>query len=137
MEEQLADPRFEDGGRRAVGMGRYAEDVRPIWEAAFKDKTTEEVLTILKTYGAQGNPINDYEHTFGHPHAKHLNMVAKLEHPAVGEYKVLTTPWKISDASLVKPAPCPTLGEHTQQVLCSLGYEANGIESLLQRGIVK
>ena len=35
MEEALADPRFDDYGRAATSIGRYATEVKPIWEKAF------------------------------------------------------------------------------------------------------
>ena len=39
MEEVLADPRFDDYGRAATSIGRYATEVKPIWEEAFEDRT--------------------------------------------------------------------------------------------------
>ena len=43
MEEVLADPRFDDYGRAATSIGRYATEVKPIWEKAFANRTREEI----------------------------------------------------------------------------------------------
>ena len=45
MEQVLADPRFDDYGRQASSIGRYAQEVKPIWEAAFKDRPREEIIS--------------------------------------------------------------------------------------------
>src|SRR5579863_7706765 len=43
MEKVFDDPRFGDYGRAATSIGRYATEVKPIWEEAFKDRTSAEI----------------------------------------------------------------------------------------------
>ena len=60
MEEALADPRFADYGRAATSIGRYATEVKPIWEKAFANRTREELIDLVKSIGGDAVPIMDY-----------------------------------------------------------------------------
>ena len=60
MEAYLNDPRFGNYGRRATGIGQHAADVRPIWEEAFKDRTREEIIDLVRSIGGDAVPILDY-----------------------------------------------------------------------------
>ena len=60
MEAYLDDPRFGNYGRRATGIGQHAADVRPIWEEAFKDRTREELIDLVRSIGGDAVPILDY-----------------------------------------------------------------------------
>src|SRR5260370_32963666 len=51
MEHVLGDPRFDDFGRQATSIGRYAPAVKPLWEEAFKNRTREEVIALIHSIG--------------------------------------------------------------------------------------
>ena len=46
MEQVLGDPRFADYGRQATSIGRYAPEVKPVWEEAFKDRPRDEIIEL-------------------------------------------------------------------------------------------
>ena len=67
IEWVATDPRFANGGREAMGVGRYAPEVKPIWEGAFEGHTTDEVLEIIREHGGEGLPFLDYPSLAQHP----------------------------------------------------------------------
>jgi crotonobetainyl-CoA:carnitine CoA-transferase CaiB-like acyl-CoA transferase len=64
-------------------------------------------------------------------------MLIECEHSTRGTVRVSGTPVKLSevpDASEVRPAPM--LGEHTAEVLASVGIEREELEKLRADGVV-
>jgi crotonobetainyl-CoA:carnitine CoA-transferase CaiB-like acyl-CoA transferase len=65
------------------------------------------------------------------------DLVATLDHPAVGRYRTMTKPIKFSDTPGPAPLASPTFGEHSDEILAAHGYSAAVIASLRERGIVR
>jgi crotonobetainyl-CoA:carnitine CoA-transferase CaiB-like acyl-CoA transferase len=62
-------------------------------------------------------------------------MVVELDQPgAAAPVRLLGVPVKLSRTPGAPAGPGPALGEHTQEVLGSLGYSAEEIEALLEAG---
>ncbi|MGI9477217.1 MAG: CoA transferase, partial [Hyphomicrobiaceae bacterium] len=58
-------------------------------------------------------------------------------HPTLGGFDIVRQPINMTNApqlEALKPAPDP--GQHTEEVLESIGYDADTIASLRQRGLV-
>ena len=63
-------------------------------------------------------------------------MVETIEHPTIGPLRVTGVPFKFSATpASVRSAP-PLLGEHTDELLAWLGYEAQEVMRLRGEGIV-
>jgi len=63
-------------------------------------------------------------------------MVVEVEHPTCGPMKLVNTPVKFSHSKpSVRSAP-PTLGQHTSEILTSLGISEEEIEKLKAEGVV-
>jgi crotonobetainyl-CoA:carnitine CoA-transferase CaiB-like acyl-CoA transferase len=56
MENVLDDPRFADYGRSATSIGRYAAEVKPVWDAAFAKHSREEIIDLVKVSVATRYP---------------------------------------------------------------------------------
>lgn len=118
MEEQLGDERFANTGRDAVGGGKYAGEVLPIWEKAMKDKTSDEVIETAVTHNSVAIPVNTIREAVEHEQIAHLGAMKDLDHPALGKLQVFGPPFKGPWIAPV-PAPAPTLGQHTAEVLAA------------------
>ena len=130
LEDHLLDPRFGGGGRDAVGIGRFATEVKPIWELAFRERTTAELVEILNRFKVLVAPLYDYGSLFAEPAVAQLGLVAEVDHPAGGRYRTLRPPWSFSDMSVDLGAPAPLLGEHSQEVLSRAGFGDREIQRL-------
>jgi crotonobetainyl-CoA:carnitine CoA-transferase CaiB-like acyl-CoA transferase len=65
-------------------------------------------------------------------------MVLKLDQPgARSDVRLLGVPVKLSRTPGAPAGPGPALGEHTREVLSSLGYSDNEIVSLLESGAAR
>ena len=121
MEEVLADPRFGDYGRAATSIGRYATEVKPIWEKAFAGRTREELIDLIKSIGGDAVPIMDYSSLVAHPQVAALEAIAEIQHPVAGRFKTVRPVARFSATPSTIRMPPPTLGQHTEEILRSAG----------------
>ena len=109
--------------RRALLDGLINEALRQDNAAAW--------LAKLKAVGVPCGRINSVAQALGEPHTAARRMVETVEHPVIGELKLLGIPFKFSDTpASVRRAP-PTLGQHTDDILAQdLGIDAKAIAQL-------
>ncbi|MFO7270729.1 CaiB/BaiF CoA transferase family protein [Sphaerobacter thermophilus] len=130
---ELADqPGFRTNAERVTNRA----DVVATVGAIMAQRTTAEWMELLERAGVPAGPINTVEQILHDPHVLAREMVVTLQHPTAGEVKTVGIPAKLSDTpGTVRSAP-PLLGQHTDEVLAELGYDAAAIADLRERGIV-
>ena len=137
LEESIADPRFEMGGREAVGIGRYAYELKGVWEGAFRDKTKEEVAELLSRYDALATPVNDYTMLEAHPQMEALGLIDEVGPSNGAGYRALKAPWTVEGEPGPEAIAAPLLGQHSEEVLAQmLSYPAERIEALERERVV-
>jgi crotonobetainyl-CoA:carnitine CoA-transferase CaiB-like acyl-CoA transferase len=121
MEDVLADPRFADYGRAATSIGRYAGEVKPIWEKAFQNRTREEIIRLVHSIGGDAVPFMDYPALLAHPQVAALETITEIDHSTAGKFKTLRPVARFSETPESIRLPPPTLGHHTEEVLRTAG----------------
>jgi formyl-CoA transferase len=116
LEEALGDERFANGGRDAVGGGKYAAEVLPIWEKAMRDKTSDEVIAIATAHNSVVIPVNTIREAIQHEQMAHLGAMKEMDHPVLGKLQVIGPPFKGPWAAPA-PMPAPALGQHSAELL--------------------
>jgi len=137
--ELLEDPWFKYKGLRAVGLGRDAQEMKPLFETYFADKKSEDMINMIDELGGMGSAIYDYETLFGgsmHPQVQAVDMIKEIEHPVSGKTRVLDLPLTLSDTPAQIKCAAPTLGQHTTELLSGLGYSEADISRLKKNKIV-
>ena len=124
---QLAgDPRFCD----FAGRDRHRDELLPLLEEAFLERTTDEWLQALRDAGIPCGRVNVVADALEDPQAVARNAVVGFEHPRLGRVRELATPLRVGPEQ--RPVgPGPQRGEHTDAVLTELcGYSPEHIERL-------
>jgi CoA:oxalate CoA-transferase len=74
---------------------------------------------------------------FDHAQTLAREMITGLEQTGLGQIKQLGAPYKLSDTPPGVDRPAPALGEHTSELLASIGITDEERERLVQAGVVR
>jgi len=136
MERVLEDPRFGDFGRAATSIGRHATAVKPIWEEAFKHRPRQEIIDLVKGVGGDAVPIMDYQSLIAHPQVEALGILIDVEHPTAGQFRTIRPVARYSETPDAIVSPPPLFGQHSVEILRTLGLDETAIERLRSSGII-
>jgi len=112
------------------------EDIRRAIGPLLTNRSTEELITVLREHGVWCAPVNDYDQAFADPVITHLDPLLEYEHPEAGKVTVLKHPVRYSAGEPVMHTPPPRLGQHSDDVLHELGYNKDDITRLRVAGVV-
>ena len=121
LADYITDPRFQGFGREATSIGRYAPEVKPIWERAFQQLTNAEVVKLVHEFHGDAVPFNDYPTLCAHPQVAELDILKDVDHPAGGAFGPLVRSgiWRIRRLKL-RPLHRLSASIRTR---CSPGWE--------------
>ncbi|MEO8357684.1 MAG: CoA transferase [Chloroflexota bacterium] len=131
--ELVGDPRF------AVNSGRvkHRDELIDILKPVFLTRAVAEWLTVLETAGIPCGPIPTLDKVFAEPQVEAREMLIHMEHPEIGDLRLVGSPLKFSNTPVEYKLPPPKLGEHTEEVLKELlGYSTEQITFLKSRRVV-
>jgi crotonobetainyl-CoA:carnitine CoA-transferase CaiB-like acyl-CoA transferase len=90
----------------------------------------------LNEAGVPAGPVYTVPQVFEDPQVKHLRVTETLPTSFGKDVHFITQPVALSRTPSKVVAPAPGWGEHTDEVLHDLGYNASAIEGLRARGVV-
>ena len=123
-----ADPRFATPAAR----NEHRQDFEQLLEEALQHKTTAEWMELMEPEGLFAAPVKSFAEAFTDEQVAQQGMIATIESP-VGELKLPAPPYRLSRTpAAVRTAP-PRHGEHTDEVLESVGFSRDEIDRLRQK----
>ncbi|VVD62296.1 CoA-transferase [Pandoraea eparura] len=111
------DPRFATNAARVT----HRDTLVPMLQKVMSTRTVEEWTTQFNEKGVPAGPINSIAQAFEHPQVKHRKMKVDIPHPLSGTVPSVASPIHMSASPVGYDTPPPTLGQHTDEVLASLG----------------
>jgi crotonobetainyl-CoA:carnitine CoA-transferase CaiB-like acyl-CoA transferase len=128
----LADPRFTTGELRSKNRDALNPEIQR--HIATADSATW--IDRLNQAGVPCGQINSIDQVFADPQVQHLHIVDTIDSPHYHPLRLVSQPVRLSrTASDLRLRP-PECGEHTDQILQSLGYAPADIADLRARGVI-
>lgn len=106
------------------------------FRSQFKSKTRDEWFEILKQSDICAGPVYSLEEALNDPHNLAREMLVEVDHPTLGKVKQLGIGTKLSETPGKVRSTAPLPGQHTDDVLRSIGYDDATVTSLRERGVV-
>ena len=125
-EKMGTDPRFASAGLRA----RNKEALNELIATALRAKTSKEWFDIMVAERIPCGPVYNVREVFADPQVEELRIKRSVKHPRLGELDLIAQPCEITGFDRALRTATPDLGEHNEEILQSLGYDAEAIAKL-------
>src|SRR6516225_442300 len=132
-EHWLADPHFRDDQARA-DHGEVVSARMSKWCA---ERSCVEALSALEEANIVAGQVYSPQQALDDPHIRAARLLEEVTYPGLGATLPLApTPIELSETPGTYRRPAPLLGEHTDEILASLGYDATEIAALRREQVV-
>jgi crotonobetainyl-CoA:carnitine CoA-transferase CaiB-like acyl-CoA transferase len=128
----LEDERFRGLQNRLANVEALQEEI----ERVLVTRPTAHWVPLLDAAAVPGGPVYTFDETVEDPHIKAREMFFDVDHPKIGRMKNIGYPVKFSRTPQQYRSPAPWLGQHTEEVLGELGYDARQVDALFRDSVV-
>ncbi len=132
-ERWVSDPRFKTDQSRAD----HSDEILARMRQWCVERTTEEALNALEAAGVPAGAVQTPQGALDDPQAAALGIITEVTFPGMPRpAKVVDLPVRLSRTpGGIRHRP-PTVGEHTDEILAELGFDATAIAELKRRAVV-
>jgi crotonobetainyl-CoA:carnitine CoA-transferase CaiB-like acyl-CoA transferase len=131
-EELIADPRFRTNPDRVAHFSTTVSNVQSI----LATRTRDEWVELMTRIGVPCAPINSLTDMLAHPHTAARGIVLDYEHPELGPLKTIAQPVVFNAVERGIRSPPPRHGEHSREILSSLGFSEASVDAMLEAGVI-
>ena len=132
MEHLQEDPRFNT----LAALVQNVKEYRTLLAEAFLKLSTEEALERLRANDVPCASCLSREQVIGQEQVLANNSIEEIEHPIMGPMRIVNPPVRFGGEQLEAASPCPAHGEHSHQVLASMGYDDAKVADMLDAGVI-
>jgi crotonobetainyl-CoA:carnitine CoA-transferase CaiB-like acyl-CoA transferase len=127
--ELADDPRFASNGQRSLNR----DELRAIIERLLAGRELDSLCRGLLDAGVPAGPVNSVPDALNHPQTAERHMIVELGRGQRGT----GVPVKLSRTPGAPQGVAPRCGEHTREILQTLGYSQSECGNLEERNIVR
>lgn len=112
------------------------DEIKPLIDARILTNTSEHWLKLLLEADVWTAKVQTFEDLMDDPQVKHNELIQTIQHPKIGDLRVIGIPMKFSRTpGTIRLAP-PLVGEHNGEILQELGYSQSEISQFQTEGVV-
>jgi hypothetical protein len=130
--EWLEDARF----RTAAGRQEHIDARLELTQEVLRSRTSAEWLDRLDAEDVPCAPVLRRRDVISHPQVRANESVVEIDHPVAGRLRQARPAARFSKTPAEIRTGGPLLGEHTAEILDSLGYSRLVVEELRQAGVI-
>ncbi len=133
-EELIGKPEYRDHGTR-MAVADHLDEILSGWT---KPQRRDDIIEALIEAGIPCAPVREVEEVIADPEVTERGTLVDSTYPTRGDIKVAGSPVKLSaitpeEMPRVRP---PELGEHTEEVLTSIGFSPERIAQFRVEGAI-
>jgi len=132
LPELKEDPRFAVRKDRVTHQDALAE----LLEERIATWSTQALFEDLNARGVVASPIYRANEVVSDPQVVHRGLHFEVPHPTVGKVPLVASPMRMSLTPVQRYEAPPTVGQHSDLVLAELGFGADDVAGLRERGVV-
>ncbi|PYZ96671.1 CoA transferase [Alteribacter lacisalsi] len=129
--EWITEPRFETNTLRHDNVEALEKEI----ENVLSSNNASYWIEKCERAGVPAGPINNFEEAMQNEHFLARNMVEEVDHPVIGKMKMIGIPTKFSKTPGEVRFASPLFGQHTEEILKSIGKSEADIQSLKDNGV--
>ncbi|CAB4332076.1 MAG: CoA transferase [Actinobacteria bacterium] len=133
--ELIGEPSFETYNDEEDSW-THRDEIFAKTQERLLNKTAKEWLVIFREHGIWAGEVYGYKDLVNDPQIAHNKTFVEYEHPTEGHVKAPGFPFKFSKSPASVAKGAPLIGEDTSEVLKTLGYSQEKIDTLLKTGNV-
>ncbi len=132
-EDLIEDERFKTAANRFAN----AEERKQITADEIRKWSSEDIIARLAEYDVPSAPLLTRMELMDHPQIEANQSIERHQFEGFGEVRQARPAARFSRTPSSVRAPAPKLGEHTQEILQELGYDADTQEAMISAGIAR
>ena len=132
-DDLLSDSRFDSDAKRSDNRSALNAEINQSSVAY----TSAELVAKLNAAGVPCGPIYSMDEVFADPQVQHLQCAVSVEHPKLGNIKLVSQPVTLSRTPATITSATPELGQDSAAILSELGYTDAEIIQLRERKIIQ
>jgi crotonobetainyl-CoA:carnitine CoA-transferase CaiB-like acyl-CoA transferase len=115
----------------------YRDEIYLIVAEKLRARTTEEWLERFMEFDYWAGPVYDYDDLLNDPQVQHNKTFVEIEHPTEGTLTLPGIPIQFTATPGSIRLPAPDVGQHSKEILLSLGYTDADVEALAGEGVIQ
>ena len=130
----IEDPRFRHREARKTNRA----ELTALLETALVERTAEAWEMLLNEAGVPAGRVLDLPDVLAHPHVVHRGITQKFDtvDGLDGPVTIVRAGFKVTGRQAEVANPPPGLGQHTDELLGEVGYDAAAIATLRAEGTI-
>jgi len=133
-DKRIGDPNYDPTTPEARA---YAKQLVHEVETIMATRTTTEWLALFDGAGVPAGPFKFTWELVDDPQVLANDLQVSIEHPLAGTVRMVGPALQMSQTRLEVQGSSPALGEHTDEVLASIGFSAEEIGAMRDAGAIR
>jgi CoA:oxalate CoA-transferase len=132
-EDLIQEQRYATRENRTRNM----DEVDGLVQEWCKERTVEEIFSILKKFGVPCSPLPTFDQVAGDPHLLSRDMIVEVDQPVSGQVKLIGSVYKMSRTPGDRRMKAPEVGEHNEEIYRGLlGMDAEEMKQLKEQSVI-